>query len=104
MNSAVRRALSEDRRWFILDALAQMENRALNDDIILMSIRTMGRPAMADDIRDDLELLEREQCVTLERLPRSPGRYVWVATLTAEGLQVRDNTRSVPGVASRRPL
>lgn len=104
MSSAVRRALLEDRRWFILDAIAQMADRRLNADIILMILRNMGRPAGVEDIREDLEHLEREGCVTLERMNVSPGRSLWVATLTAEGLQVRDNTREVPGVAMRRPL
>lgn len=104
MNPAVRRLLIEDRRWFVLDAIAQMATRCLNADIILMAIHTMGRPAGVEDIREDLEYLEREGCVTLDRMNVSPGRSLWVATLTAEGLQVRDNTREVPGVAARRPL
>lgn len=104
MNPAVRRRLIEDRRWFVLDAIAQMADRTLNADVILTCIRAMGRPAGVEDIREDLEHLEREGCVTLERYPLSPGRALWVATLTAEGLQVRDNTREVPGVALRRPL
>lgn len=104
MNPAVRKCLIEDRRWFVLDAIAQMADRRLNADIILMILRNMGRPAGAEDVREDLEYLEREGCVTLERHTLSPGRALWVATLTVEGLQVRDNTREVPGVALRRPL
>ncbi|WP_156474419.1 VpaChn25_0724 family phage protein [Gluconobacter albidus] len=100
----MRRLLIELRRWYVLDAIAQMANRSLNADIILMSLRAMGHPASVDDVREDLELLEREGCLTLERHTVSPGRFLWVATLTAEGLQVRDNTREVPGVAMRKPL
>ncbi|EHH67578.1 hypothetical protein [Gluconobacter morbifer] len=102
--NAVRKTLLEDRRWFVLDAIAQMADRTLNEDVILMSIRAMGRPAKVDDIREDLEHLEREGCVVLNRMVLSPGRALWVATLTAEGLQARDNLRDVPGVAARRPL
>lgn len=104
MNPAVRRALIEDRRWYVLDGIAQMADRRLNADIILMFLRNMGRPASVEDIQSDLEHLEREGCVMLERHTLSPGRALWIATLTAEGLQVRDNTREVPGVALRRPL
>jgi len=104
MSAAVRRALDEDRRWYVLDAIAQMADRRLNADVVLMSIRAMGRPALAQEIQEDLEHLEREGCVVLERLSLSPGRTLWVATLTVEGLQARDNARHVPGVASRRPL
>jgi len=102
--NAVRQVLVEDRRWYVLDAIAQMADRRLNADIVLKCIRAMGRPAQAQDIQDDLEHLEREGCVTLERYPLAPGRPLWVATLTVEGLQTRDNERAVPGVASRRPL
>lgn len=104
MNAQVRKILLEDRRWYVLDAIAQMADRTLNEDIVLLTIRAMGRPASIDDIRNDLEHLEREKCVTLDRMTLAPGRHIWVATLTAEGLQVRDTTREVPGVAARKPL
>ncbi|WP_429956201.1 hypothetical protein ACQW08_06295 [Gluconobacter japonicus] len=102
--NAVRQVLIEDRRWYVLDAIAQMADRRLNADVLLMSIRAMGRPATAQDIQEDLEHLEREGCVLLDRMTLSPGRALWIATLTVEGLQARDNTRHVPGVAARRPL
>ncbi|GAD26447.1 hypothetical protein Gbth_017_159 [Gluconobacter thailandicus F149-1 = NBRC 100600] len=102
--NAVRQVLIEDRRWYVLDAIAQMADRRLNEEIILVGIRDSGRPAQVNDIREDLEHLEREGCVTLERYIRGPGRQYWIATLTAEGLQARDNLRTVPGVASRKPL
>ncbi|GAN89901.1 hypothetical protein Gbfr_009_026 [Gluconobacter frateurii M-2] len=102
--NAVRQVLIEDRRWYVLDAIAQMADRRLNADVVLMSIRAMGRPATAQDIQEDLEHLEREGCVLLDRMTLSPGRTLWIATLTIEGLQARDNARHVPGVAARRPL
>ncbi|MFT9382794.1 hypothetical protein [Gluconobacter sp.] len=102
--NAVRQVLIEDRRWYVLDAIAQMADRRLNADVVLMSIRAMGRPATAQDIQEDLEHLEREGCVVLDRMTLSPGRTLWIATLTVEGLQARDNARHVPGVAARRPL
>lgn len=104
MNAQVRKILLEDRRWYVLDAIAQMADRTLNEDIVLLTLRAMGRPAGIDDVRSDLEHLERESCVTLDRMTLAPGRQIWVATLTAEGLQVRDTTREVPGVAARKPL
>ena len=102
--NAVRQVLIEDRRWYVLDAIAQMADRRLNADVVLMSIRAMGRPATAQDIQEDLEHLEREGCVLLDRMTLSPGRTLWIASLTIEGLQARDNARHVPGVAARRPL
>ncbi|WP_156474418.1 hypothetical protein [Gluconobacter albidus] len=100
----MRRVLIEDRRWYVLDAIAQMADRRLNEEIILIGIRDAGRPAQVTDVRADLEYLEREGCVTLERYIRGPGRQYWIATLTAEGLQARDNLRTIPGVAQLRPL
>lgn len=104
MTPAVRRVLEEDRRWYLLDAIAQMADRTLNEDVIRMSLRSMGRPVTVEEVRADLELLEREGCLTLFRHTLGPARQLLVATLTVEGLQTRDNERSVPGVAARRPL
>lgn len=104
MNTDVRKALIEDRRWFILDAIAQMADRSLNEDVIRLSLRASGRLTTVDDLRDDLVLLEREGCVMLSHYTLSPARQIIVARLTVEGLQCRDNERIVPGVATRRPL
>ncbi|MBR0559513.1 hypothetical protein [Neokomagataea anthophila] len=102
--NAVRQRLIEDRRWWVLDAIAQMNDRSLNEDIIRMSLRAMGRPAAVEDVRNDLEHLEREGCVVLSRHVLGPARHLLVATLTVEGLQCRDNERTVLGVAERKPL
>lgn len=104
MNASVRRSLEEHRRWYVLDAIAQIADRRLNADVLLMGIRAMGHPVSAQEIQEDLEHLEREGCVLLDRMTLSPGRTLWIATLTVEGLQARDNARHVPGVAARRPL
>jgi len=72
--------------------------------VIRMSLRAMGRSATVEDVQGDLELLEREGCLTMTRHTLGPARQLLVATLTVEGLQARDNERSVPGVAARRPL
>jgi len=101
----VRREIDADRRWFILDAIAQMETRSLNEQLVLRSIQSWGRPANVEDIRNDLLLLERAECLKLEKLQRSfDGTELWVATLTTAGLQTRDCVRTVHGVAARRPL
>lgn len=102
--NAVKRALEEDRRWFVLDAVAQMETRTLNEQLILRMIHGMGRPVNAEDLRNDLLLLERSSCLGIEKLSRPTGGELWVVTLTTEGLEVRDCVRVVHGVASRKPL
>jgi len=102
--NAVRTALIEERRWFTLDAIAQMETRKLNEQIILRVLHQAGRPANTEDLRNDLLLLERADCVRIEKLPGHAGGELWVAELTANGLSTRDCLRTVHGVASRRPL
>lgn len=101
---AVRKALIEYRRWVILDTVAQISTRTLNEQIVMRIVSGAGVPIGAEDLRNDLLLLEQAGCVTIERMPRPPGGDLWVATLTREGLEVRDCARTVHGVASRRPL
>ena len=101
---AVKEALIEYRRWQILDAIAQMNSRTLNEQIILSVVARTGVPIGAEEVRNDLLLLERAECVRIERIDNPGGRALWVAELTREGLEVRDCLRTVHGVASHRPL
>lgn len=100
---SVARRIVEERRWWVLQAIAEMADRRLNEDAVRSALKYAGRPNNAEDIRNDLLLLERAGCVTVDRMPRGSGE-LWVAELTAEGLQVRDCEREVSGVAARRPF
>ncbi|CAI9120461.1 hypothetical protein [Brytella acorum] len=101
--NAVGTEMIEQRRWMVLDAIAMQETRDLGEGMILRGVRAYGMPYGAEEVRNDLILLERAKCVTIDKLPGNGGD-VWIAKLTRAGLEVRDCHRTVHGVSSHRPL
>lgn len=92
--------IAADRRRKVLDALAQMRNGQLSEDVILRAVCETGRDTDRDTMRDDLFFLQQRRCVVVEKLPRAGGE-LWLVRLTDDGLQAAQGHLVVTGVARR---
>lgn len=92
--------IAADRRRKVLDALAQMRNGQLSEDVILRAVCETGRDTDRDTMRDDLAFLQQRHCVVVEKLQRSGGE-LWLVRLTDDGLQASQGHLNVTGVARR---
>lgn len=93
-----------ERRWRVLDFLELSPGHSLNEDVLRSLFRQAGFLIDVTELRSDLTHLDRHHCVRLHEYVLRPGRYLLVATLTAQGQQTWRCERPVPGVAERKPL
>ncbi|ATJ89413.1 hypothetical protein HK16_10700 [Acetobacter senegalensis] len=92
--------IAADRRRKVLDALAQMRDGQLSEDVILRAVCETGRDTDRDTMRDDLTFLQHRHCVAIEKLPRHAGE-LWLIRLTDDGLRAAQGALIVAGVARR---
>nr|WP_298797454.1 hypothetical protein [uncultured Acetobacter sp.] len=92
--------IAADRRRKVLDALSQMRDGMLSEDVILRAVCETGRDTDRDTMRDDLMFLQSRHCVAIEKLPRVGGE-LWLARLTDDGLRAAQGALIVSGVARR---
>lgn len=90
--------IAADRRRKVLDALAQMQNGLLGEDVILRAVCESGRDTDRDTMRDDLTFLQHRHCVAIEKIPRTNGE-LWRARLTDDGLLAARGQLVLSGVA-----
>lgn len=98
MNMSAAEALIEDRRLRILKSLEEMQDRRLNEDVLVRMIAASGRPIDIDTLRADLTFLQHQGCVAIEKLPRMHGD-LWVANMTDTGARVGSGVQRLHGVA-----
>ncbi|KAA8386037.1 MULTISPECIES: hypothetical protein [Acetobacter] len=92
--------IAADRRRKVLDALSQMQDGLLSEDVILRAVCETGRDTDRDTMRDDLSFLQHRHCVVIEKLPRAGGE-MWRVRLTDDGLLAAQGKLLVNGVARR---
>lgn len=92
--------IAADRRRKVLDALSQMQDGLLSEDVILRAVCETGRDTDRDTMRDDLAFLQHRHCVAIEKLPRATGE-MWRVRLTDDGLLAAQGQLLVNGVARR---
>lgn len=90
---------TEARRLEILTVLAQDADYAANDAILQSALGMVGLAVSRDRLRTDLDWLAEQGLVGLDT---PAGLYL--ARLTARGLDVALSRTVVPGVARRRPV
>lgn len=90
--------MTAHRRLSILAALNAAAAYTLHEVDLKAALAGVGQAVSTDVLRGDLQWLHEQGLV----LARQPGG-VWLATLTAQGGDVRQGLRSVPGVARPEP-
>ena len=85
--------IAEERRYEILKALIDLNERKLNSRIMQKVIAARGIPGTQADIEEDYRFLQSAKCVVLETL----GTFV-VAQLLARGEEVADGALRIAGV------
>nr|WP_298797501.1 hypothetical protein [uncultured Acetobacter sp.] len=97
-------ALIENRRLRVLQSLHEVGDGRMGEPVLLRVLRLEGCPTDFDVLRADLDWLEHQSCIRIEKLPtETPGDVVWVAVLTATGSRVVDGVQRINGVA-RSPI
>ncbi|MCE2563759.1 hypothetical protein [Komagataeibacter sp. FNDCF1] len=91
-------ALIEDRRLRILKSLEEMQDRRLNEDVLVRMIAASGQSIDIDTLRADLTFLQHQGCVAIEKLPRMHGD-LWVVNMTDKGARVASGVQRLHGVA-----
>jgi len=97
---SVKVSIDEDRRKKVIDALAQMRDGLLSEDVILRAVLQTGRDTDRDTMRADLTFLERAGCVLVTKLEIINGE-IWRVQLTDDGLRASQGHLLVAGVARR---
>lgn len=97
---SVARVLVEDGRLRILKALKEISDGRMGEPVLLRVLRAEGCPVDFDRLRADLDWLEQNGCLRIERLPTErPGDTVWAAVLTDTGSRVAEGVQRINGVA-----
>ena len=97
---SVLQVLTEDRRLRVLKALREISDGRMGEPVLLRILRAEGCPTDFDRLRADLDWLEQQACLRIERLPtENPGDKVWVAMLTDTGSRVAEGVQRINGVA-----
>lgn len=91
--------LREQRRLVILRLLSEQAGYRSNSSILYSGLQHLAVPASRDDVMTDIAWLAEQDLVRSEEAVAG----VWVATLTARGLDVAQGTASCPGVAKPSP-
>lgn len=91
------RAEREYLRWVILLALWHARPYGTTEGVILGACRDIPLRATTDEVRRELDSLEKRGLVAVERGP------LWSATLTAAGEDVVDYRAEAPAGVARPP-
>jgi hypothetical protein len=89
---------TEKRRWAILAHLAATPGYELSDELLTLGVRAQAVPATQDQLRAALRWLSDHELV---RCREALGMVI--ATLTADGFEVAQGYRIVPGVLRPGP-
>ena len=98
MNMSAASALIEDRRLRILKSLEEMQDRRLNEDVLVRMIAASGQSIDIDTLRADLTFLQHQACVSIETLPRVHGA-LGVVNMTGIGTRGASGVQRLHGVA-----
>ncbi len=90
-------ALAADRRLIILQALDEAAGYRLRETVLGSAVEALGAAASRDRLRADLVWLAEQGLIELDQ-----SADVWLARITARGLDVAQGRADCPGVA--RPL
>jgi hypothetical protein len=95
--------ITQDQRAAILLTLGEADGYRLNDSVLRSALSTMALPVGRDEVRGQLDWLQRQGLVRVERLQTATSGELWIATLTASGDEVRQG-RPYPGVKRAGPV
>ncbi len=87
-----------ERRLNILRVLAESTQYTASADLLHTVLASLGLATSHDRLNTDLEWLHEQGLVGLERIGEVP-----MARITPRGLDVRNGTANVPGVARPGP-
>lgn len=93
--------LRADRRLMALRCLAEVPEYRLNETVLQTAIGTITHRCSRDELRADLQYMERHGLVTIRKLPLPSGE-LWTATLTPAGHDVA-NGQPHEGIARPGP-
>lgn len=93
-------ALAEQRRLLILVTLCEATDYELNENSLKLVMDSEGHHVTQDTRRADLDWLEQQGLIRVEKLPVSGG-VLWKAHLMGNGEDVANGAR-FPGVARPR--
>lgn len=91
--------LREQRRLVILRLLSEQAGYRSNSSILHTGLHHLGIPASRDDVVTDVAWLAEQALLRSEEAVAG----VWVASLTARGLDVARGDATCPGVAMPGP-
>jgi len=94
--------LAQDRRLVILRALAEDDDRRVNEFVLKRMLAHVGHSVSRDVLRADIAWLQDQRLVALDRLPDGAGGETQVVRLTEDGEDVAGG-RAHPGVARPAP-
>lgn len=89
---------AKERRLALLKLLAADADYEQNEDLLAAGLEAYGLKVDPDELRRDLDLLQREVCITI----RTAGDY-WIAKLTRRGGSVAKGLAPAQGVARPQP-
>ena len=90
--------LAQQRRIFMLQALAEDDARSMNDAGLGVVLKHLAHNTPRDLVRADMNWLAEQGLLSLARMPDGRGGELWIATLNNNGQEVAEG-RSFPGVA-----
>ena len=97
----VTQVLIEDRRLRVLKALKEISDGRMGEPVLLRVLRAEGCVTDFDTLRADLDWMQRQGCVRVEKLPtETPNEVVWVGVLTTTGSRVADGVQRINGIAA----
>lgn len=94
--------LREDRRGVILCALDEMGGNRLAEGSVKSVLASLGHVVGGDVVRTDLEWLQQQGLLRVERVPAGDGGEHWLAQLLEAGQDVARGVRH-PGVKRQAP-
>ena len=87
------RHMKEDARLTVLLLLASIDDRTLNEHLIIRGLREMGHFFSQDQMRTELAWLKEQRLIRYE-----VNGATWVATILRRGEDVASGAATVPGV------
>lgn len=94
--------LREDRRGVILCALDEAGAFRLAEGTVKSVLGSFGHNVSAAEVRGDLDWLDKQGLLRLERAPLASGAELWTAQLLEAGQDVARGVRH-PGVKQQAP-
>lgn len=93
--------LQEDRRGLILSMLDEAGGNRLAEASVKSILDTFGHRLSGDQVRSELNWLEAQTLLRIERIPSGAGQ-VWMVQLLESGQDVARGVRH-PGVRRQAP-